>query len=56
MRKRYFHMAARSCSESTNIYYIWYGNWAGNSHPQFLETFGNSSAAPPDFSINTTYH
>lgn len=38
-----------------NVYFIWYGNWNGNSAttllPQFMQNLSNS----PYFSINTTY-
>ena len=38
-----------------NVYFIWYGNWSGNSAltllPQFMQNLSNT----PYFSINTTY-
>jgi hypothetical protein len=38
-----------------NVYFIWYGNWSGNSAlnliPQFIQNLSNS----PYFSVNTTY-
>lgn len=38
-----------------NVYFVWYGNWNGNSAtsllPQFMQNLSNS----PYFSINTTY-
>lgn len=41
---------------TTNIYYIWYGNWAGNSASTILSDFGNSIGGSPYFNINTTYY
>jgi len=41
---------------TTNIYYIWYGNWAGNSATTILSDFGNSIGGSPYFNINTTYY
>src|SRR5438105_8128559 len=38
-----------------NIYYIWYGNWAGNSATTILSDFANSIGGSPYFNINTTY-
>jgi hypothetical protein len=40
---------------TTNVYYIWYGDWSGNSAPTILETFANSIGGSPYYNINTTY-
>ncbi len=37
----------------TNVYYIWYGNWSGNSATSILTDFAGHS---PYFNINTTYY
>ena len=41
---------------TTHVYYIWYGNWSGNTAPTILTDFANSIAPSPYFNINTTYH
>jgi hypothetical protein len=40
---------------TTNVYYIWYGNWSGNSATTILTDFANSVGGSPWFNINTTY-
>ena len=37
------------------LYYIWYGNWSGNSGVSILTDFANNFAPSPYFNINTTY-
>ena len=39
-----------------NIYYIWYGNWAGNSATTILTDLANSIGGSPYFNINSTYY
>jgi len=38
-----------------NIYYIWYGNWDGNSAVDILTDEAESIGGTPWFNINTTY-
>jgi hypothetical protein len=40
-----------------NLYYIWYGNWAGldPAGPAILNNFANNIGGSPYFAINTTY-
>jgi uncharacterized protein YaiE (UPF0345 family) len=38
-----------------HAYYIWYGNWAGNSATSILTDFGNNLGGSPYWNINTTY-
>jgi Phosphate-induced protein 1 conserved region len=40
---------------TTNVYYIWYGNWAGNSGVQILTDFMNNLGGSPWYNIITTY-
>jgi hypothetical protein len=41
---------------TTNAYYIWYGNWSGNSATTILPSFVGSIGGSPYFNINTTYY
>jgi len=38
------------------IYYIWYGNWSGNSATTILTDFASNIGGSPYFNINTTYY
>jgi hypothetical protein len=38
------------------IYFIWYGNWAGNTAPAVLNNFAQSIGGSPYFNINKTYY
>ena len=40
---------------TTHIYYIYYGNWAGNSAPTVLADLANGIGGSPYYNINTTY-
>lgn len=40
----------------TNVYYIWYGNWSGNSATIILPDFAGNVGGSPYFNINTTYY
>ncbi|MGE5241941.1 MAG: hypothetical protein ACM3NI_09875 [Bacteroidota bacterium] len=41
---------------TTNVYYIWYGNWAGNTATTILNNFASSIGGSPYYNINTTYY
>lgn len=43
-------------TSGTNVYYIWYGNWAGNTATTILEDLARNIAPSPYFNINTTYY
>jgi hypothetical protein len=38
-----------------NVYFIWYGNWSGNTATTILPAFISGLSGSPYFSINTTY-
>lgn len=40
---------------TTKMYYIWYGDWSGNSATTILTDLANSISGSPYFNINTTY-
>jgi hypothetical protein len=39
-----------------NVYYIWYGNWSGNSATTILTDLAKTIGGSPYFNINTTYY
>lgn len=41
---------------TVNIYYIWYGNWAGNTATSILTDLASNIGSSPYFNINTTYY
>src|SRR5438132_14432001 len=41
---------------TTNVYYIWYGNWSGNSATTILTDLATNIGGSPYFNINTTYY
>jgi hypothetical protein len=41
---------------TANVYYIWYGNWSGNTAPTILGDFAASIGGSPYYNINTTYY
>ena len=41
---------------TTNVYYIWYGDWNGNSATTTLPRFASNIGGSPYFNINTTYY
>jgi hypothetical protein len=41
---------------TVNVYYIWYGNWSGNTGTTILTDFANNIGGSPYFNINTTYY
>jgi len=40
---------------SSNIHYVWYGNWTGNTATTILPDFAQNIGGSPYFNINTTY-
>ncbi len=40
---------------TTHMYYIWYGNWSGNTAPTILTDLANNMTSPY-FNINSTYY
>ena len=43
-------------TNGSNVYYIWYGNWSGNSATTILTDFASSMGGSSYFNINTTYY
>jgi hypothetical protein len=41
---------------TSNAYYIWYGNWSGNSATTILTNFISNEGGSPYYNINTTYY
>ncbi len=41
---------------TTNVYYIWYGNWAGNTATSILPDLMGGLSGSPYYNINTTYY
>src|SRR4051794_31138222 len=41
---------------TTNVHYIWYGNWQGNSATTILTDLAQNIGGSPYFNINTTYY
>jgi hypothetical protein len=41
---------------TTNVYYIWYGNWSGNSATTILPDLAGTMGGSSYFNINTTYY
>lgn len=41
---------------TTDVYYIWYGNWSGNTAPAILNNFASSIGGSHYYAINTTYY
>src|SRR5262245_5317225 len=42
-------------SGTVNVYYIWYGNWSGNSATSILTDFANNIGNSPYYNINELY-
>ncbi len=41
---------------TTKVYYIWYGNWAGNTAVPILTDLASTIGGSPYFGVNTTYY
>ena len=52
----YYHGGPVMNSGTTNVYYIWYGDWSNNTATSILSNFASSIGGSPYFNINTTYY
>jgi hypothetical protein len=43
-------------TKGTNVYFIWYGNWSGDSAKLILPYLADHIGGSPYFNINTTYY
>ena len=41
---------------NTNVYYIWYGNWSGNSATTILTDLMQNLTGSPIYNVNTSYY
>lgn len=51
-----YHGGPVMTAGTNKIYYIWYGNWSGNSATTILADLAKSIGGSPYFNINTTYY
>jgi len=50
-----FYHGGPVMTNNTGVYYIWYGNWSGNSATTILTDFARNIGGSPYYNINTTY-
>jgi hypothetical protein len=50
-----FYHGGPVMTSGANVYYIWYGNWAGNTAVTILTDFAQNIGGSPYFNINTSY-
>jgi hypothetical protein len=50
-----FYHGGPVMTNNTGVYYIWYGNWSGNTATTILTDFANNIGGSPYYNINTTY-
>ncbi|HTJ41734.1 MAG TPA: hypothetical protein VL463_06540 [Kofleriaceae bacterium] len=41
---------------TVNVYFVWYGNWSGNTAPAILTDLASSIGGSPYYKINTPYY
>ena len=51
-----YHGGPVMTAGAKNVYFIWYGNWAGNSATQILPDLMSNLGGSSYFGINTTYY
>jgi len=51
-----FYHGGPVMTSTTNVYYIWYGDWSGNNATTVLTDFAQNIGGSPYYNINTTYY
>jgi hypothetical protein len=51
-----YHGGPLMTGTSNKVYFIWYGNWSGNTASTILPDWAHNIGGSPYFNINTTYY
>jgi hypothetical protein len=50
-----YHNGPLMTAATNKIYYVWYGNWTGNTAPVILDDLARNIGGSPYFAMNTTF-